>query len=363
MSRKIFLGGRNGVKKLAIGGGAKIPVQSMWKESLHTSNDESLRQIALKLNQLKMLGLEIMRFAVPDSESAEALKKLSLLIDIPLVADIHFDYKLALQCMEGGAISAVRINPGNIGGAEKLKAVVKRAESSGVALRIGVNSGSLPKDLHSLPLAEQIVKAAEREMELFEAENFQNYAVSLKASDIETTVKANQLFAKKHKVPLHLGVTEAGPAIAGAVKSAVAFYQLLKEGIGDTIRVSLSDSCELEVIAGVEILKACGKINDGVKLISCPRCGRNGFDVHGFLDRWQGRLYKLNKNVKIAVMGCAVNGPGEAKQADIGITGSEDFAIIFKNAKIVKNLNLKNYSEDEKIKIVDEAFENELKTL
>lgn len=363
MSRQIFLGGKAGVKKIMIGGGTQIPVQSMWKESIAAASETELQDCAEKLCKLSMLGLDIMRFAVPDAESAEALKKLSLLTNIPLVADIHFDYRLAVQCMEGGAIAAIRINPGNIGDVKKVTTVVEAARNAAVPLRIGVNSGSLPKDLAGLETAEALVKAAEREMEVFERLNFTNYAVSLKASDLETTVAANQRFAQKYDIPLHLGVTEAGPAISGAIKSAVAFYRLLHEGIGDTIRVSLSDSCELEVLAGVEILKACGKIHGGVKLISCPRCGRNGFDVHSFVQRWQSRLYTLNKNVTIAVMGCAVNGPGEAKNADIGISGGKDFAVIFKNGKIVNNITLKNCSEDEKKKKVDEAFEHELKTL
>lgn len=363
MSRQIFLGGRNGIKKISVGGNSPISVQSMWKKSLVPATNESLRQIVFELNELKMFGLDIMRFAVPDAESADALKKLSTMTDIPLVADIHFDYKLALQCMEKGFISAIRINPGNIGGPEKVKAVVERARDCGIALRIGVNSGSIPKDLVSLLEVDALVKAAEREMELFDNLNFKDYAVSLKASDIETTVLANEKFAKKYDTPIHLGVTEAGPAITGAIKTAIAFYRLISNGIGDTIRVSLSDKTELEVIAAIEILRACGQNTKGVTLISCPRCGRNGFDVHAFLDRWQSRLYRLKKDVKIAIMGCAVNGPGEAKSADIGITGSEDIAIIFKAGKIVKTLHLKNYTQDEKIKIVDDAFENELKTL
>lgn len=362
MSRRIFLSGKGKVKKVSVGGGSAISVQSMWKKSLKGANAKTLNKIAQSLSELEFLGLQIMRFAVPDLESAELLKKLSLLTSVPLIADIHFDYKLALACMDGN-LGGVRINPGNIGGAKKVKAVVEKAKATETPLRIGVNSGSLPKDLNKLPKHEALVKASEREMELFEDLGFSNYAVSLKSSDVETTVQANKLFVKKYKAPLHLGITEAGPAIAGTIKSAIGFYRLLSEGIGDTIRVSLSDTCEKEVIAGVEILRACGKLTEGVKIISCPRCGRNGFDVHGFLKRWQTDLYKLNKNVKIAIMGCAVNGPGEAKQADLGITGGENFAVIFKQGKVVQNLKLDNLTATEKNKIVDEAFENELKSL
>lgn len=362
MSRKIFVGGRGTVKKIPIGGGAEIPVQSMWKESLHGASDETLYRIAERLSELERSGLKIMRFAVPDEESAEAVTKLSRLTGIPLVADIHFNYRLALACMTAD-VAAVRINPGNIGGAENVEAVIKKARETGTVLRIGVNSGSLPKDLQKLPKAEALVKAAEREMEIFDHLQFTDYAVSLKASNIEDTVRANELFASRFDVPLHLGVTEAGPAITGAVKSTVAFYRLLTKGIGDTLRVSLSAPCELEVIAGVEILRSVGKIKGGVTLISCPRCGRNGFDVHSFLNRWETRLYALQKDITVAVMGCAVNGPGEAKNADIGITGGNDFAVIFKHGKVVQNILLKQESDNENNKTVDEAFERELRSL
>lgn len=362
MSRQIFLGGRGTVKQIAIGDDAKITVQSMWKESLLGLDEKDLHKIAFSLSELELLGLEIMRFAVPDIESAEALKKLSKLTSMPLVADVHFDYKLALECMDSN-IAAVRINPGNIGGAEKVKAVLKRAEDTGTALRVGVNSGSIPHEFSDLATDEALLKTVEREMELFDKANFTNYAVSLKATSIEDTVKANELFAKKHNAPIHLGLTEAGPALNGAIKTAIAFYRLISKGIGDTIRVSLSAPCEDEVIAGVEILRSLGKKKEGVSLISCPRCGRKGFDVHAFLARWEKHLYSLQKNVTIAVMGCAVNGPGEAKNADLGITGGEDFAIIFKAGKIVHNINLKNLTKTEQNKLVDKAFEYELKNL
>lgn len=362
MSRQIFLGGRGAVKKIPVGGGAEIPVQSMWKESLTGLSDKALHDIAVRLAEFELLGLKIMRFAVPDEESATALKKLSKLTSMSLVADIHFDHRLALECMSAD-VAAVRINPGNIGSAENVEAVVKAASDTGTVLRIGVNSGSLPKSLIDLPKAEALVEAAEHDINIFERLHFRNYAVSLKASNIEDTVRANELFASRFDTPIHLGVTEAGPAISGAVKSTIAFYRLLSKGIGDTLRVSLSAPCELEVIAGMEILRSMGKVTDGITLVSCPRCGRNGFDVHSFLARWQTRLYGIQKNVTVAVMGCAVNGPGEAKRADIGITGGKDFAVIFKHGKIVRNIDLKRESEDEKNKIIDDAFEAELDTL
>lgn len=359
MSRQIILGGKGSVKRVVVGGGSPISVQSMWKGSLLGAD---LEKIALELESLSLLGCDIMRFAVPDMESAKKLKELAKLTPIPLVADIHFDYRLALACMEGD-IACVRINPGNIGATEKVAEVVKMAKATSTPMRIGVNSGSLPKDLLELPVEEALVLACEREMEIFESLGFLDYAISLKASSVEETVKANKLFASKHQVPIHLGITEAGPVLPGAIKTAIAMYRLLSDGIGDTIRVSLSGPCADEVIAGREILRTCGKSTSGVRLVSCPRCGRNGFDVHSFIKRWEKALYSLQKNVTIAVMGCAVNGPGEARNADIGITGSPDVAIIFKHGDIVKKIELKDINLTERERIIDEAFEKELASL
>lgn len=359
MSKQIIVGGKGNVSEVCIGGGASIPIQSMWKKSLLRAD---LKKVSAALEDLKLLGLEIMRFAVPDTKSAEKLNRLSCVTTVPLVADIHFDYRLALQCMQAH-IAAVRINPGNIGDAQKVAAVVTCAKKTGTPIRIGVNSGSLPNDLKTLPVAEALVRACEREMEIFDKLSFTNYAVSLKASNVEDTVRANEMFAKKYGVPIHLGVTEAGPPLAGAIKSTVACYRLLSQNIGDTIRVSLSGACDLEVIAAREILQACGKRKTGVTIISCPRCGRNGFDVHGFLRRWEKRLYAMQLDIKVAVMGCPVNGPGESKNADIGITGNDEFAIIFKDGKIVKRIDFGTKTGREKNKMIDEAFEYEIKSM
>jgi (E)-4-hydroxy-3-methylbut-2-enyl-diphosphate synthase len=278
---------------------------------------------------------------------------------MPLVADIHFDYKLALECLKGN-VAKIRINPGNIGSFENTKTVVENCRDNGVAIRIGINSGSLPKDLQEQIAAGKISRAqglcetAVREAEIFEKLNFDQYIVSMKSSDVQETIECNEFYAKKYNNPLHLGVTEAGPLIGGVVKSSIAFSKLLNEGIGDTIRVSLSSLAENEVIAGINILKECGKRTGGVTLVSCPRCGRIGFDVHAFVDRWQNKLLSMKKDITVAVMGCVVNGPGEGKHADIGIAGGKDKVIIFKKGEIVRTIDAKD---------ADKVFEEELNSL
>lgn len=323
-----------------MGGGAKISVQTMWKSPIAELSPEEIRKLEEKIRELSAAGCDILRFAVPDEKSAENLCRISEIAPIPLVADIHFDYKLALKCIEGG-VAKIRINPGNIGDSERVKAVVTSAKKHGVPLRIGVNGGSLDSDLRrkvnsgEMTGAEALCEAALREAAFFHRLNFFDYAVSMKASSPEETVECNRLFAEKSDAPLHLGVTEAGPLIRGVVQSTYALSALLKDGIGDTLRISLSDSCLNEVIAGKEILRVCGLLQEGVKIISCPRCGRKGFDVHGFLQRWQPRFEAMKKNITVAIMGCVVNGPGEGKNADIGISGNGDNAVIFKKGTIV----------------------------
>ncbi|UTC63438.1 (E)-4-hydroxy-3-methylbut-2-enyl-diphosphate synthase [Treponema sp. OMZ 788] len=380
--RTIHIGGKGLVKKLTLGGTSPILLQTMWKESLLGAD---LHSIAKRLNEFEQLGCDIVRFAVPDMASAEQFVKLTRLTPMPLVADIHFDYKLALRCMDGNT-AKIRINPGNIGSKEKTEAVIQKAKDTGTAIRIGVNSGSLPSDLKkqieeakmsrhpdkdkrafedeiSVLRARALTEAAAREIEIFEKAGFKNAVVSMKASNVRETITANEIFAEKFDNPLHLGVTEAGPLIQGIVKTTIAFYRLLEQNIGSTIRVSLSDSCENEIIAGREILTECGKRQGGIRLISCPRCGRKGFDVQGFVKRWQTKLLSEKKDISIAVMGCVVNGPGEGKHADLGITGAEDSVIIFKHGSITKRLDLKNLTEEEKIEAVDTAFKEELQSL
>lgn len=345
--RVIQIGGRNGIRKILVGGKNPVTVQTMWKESIAGIDSSRIDSIVGRIDSLKSLGCDIVRFAVPDIESARSLCRIAERTDVPLVADIHFDYRLALECLKGD-VSVIRINPGNIGNFDRTKAVVDACKDKGVAIRIGVNTGSLPKDLEKkvenseITRAQALAETALREAEVFDSLSFENFAVSMKASSVQETIEANELFARQADIPLHIGVTEAGPLITGVVKSTLAFSALLTKGIGSTIRVSLSSSPENEVIAGREILHECGLRKGGVTLVSCPRCGRLGFDVHGFMDRWQNKLLSLDKNITVAVMGCIVNGPGEGKHADIGIAGGGGKCIIFKKGKIVQTIDEKD---------------------
>ncbi len=330
------------VENIFIGGGFPVSVQTMWKEPLLKIDEEIVNNI----EKLKKAGCDIIRFAVPDIGTAEVLADLNRKAPLPLVADIHFDYKIALKCIEN-KISKIRINPGNIGAAWKVEEVVRAASSSGIPIRVGVNSGSLPAALKEQPdRVKAVLAAAEMEMEVLEKLNFKDVVFSLKASDIKTTVEANTLFSERYDYPLHLGVTEAGPLIPGIVKSTIAISSLLSRGIGDTIRVSLSDAPYKEVIAGKEILAGCGKRDSGIKIVSCPRCGRAGFDVHGFVAEVEDYLYSLEKDITVAVMGCVVNGPGEAKHADLGISGSGKDVLLFRKGKILRKISAENAAEE-----------------
>ena len=361
MTKEVLIGGKGITKKIIIGGNNPVSVQTMWKDGIVDvcENPSKLDSILKEIYNLQMLGCDIIRFAVPDIPSAKSLCEIAARTSMPLVADIHFDYKLALECLKGN-VAKIRINPGNIGSFENTKTVVENCRDKGVAIRIGINSGSLPRDLQELIAAGKISRAqglcetAVREAEIFEKLNFDQYIVSMKSSDVQETIECNEFYAKKYNNPLHLGVTEARPLIGGVVKSSIAFSKLLNEGIGDTIRVSLSSLAENEVIAGVNILKECGKRTGGVTLVSCPRCGRIGFDVHAFVDRWQNKLLSMKKDITVAVMGCVVNGPGEGKHADIGIAGGKDKIIIFKKGEIVRTIDAKD---------ADKVFEEELNSL
>ncbi len=360
-TKKIYLGGKGITKRISIGGDSAVSVQTMWKEGITdlNTNSEKLDRIISQLNELSVMGCDIVRFAVPDMESATGLNLIAERTSMPLVADIHFDYKLALECLKGN-VAAIRINPGNIGSIENTRTVVEACHENGAAIRIGINSGSLPQDLQKQIAAGEITRAqglcetAVREAQVFEDLKFDQYVVSMKSSDVKETIECNRFYAQKYNNPLHLGVTEAGPLIGGIVKSSIAFSTLLAEGIGDTIRVSLSSSPENEVVAGINILKECGKRPGGVNLVSCPRCGRIGFDVHSFVSRWQNKLLAMDKNITVAVMGCVVNGPGEGRHADLGIAGTADKAIIFKKGKIVRTIDAKD---------ADKVFEEELRSL
>ena len=369
---KVLIGGKGPVRKVALGGDAAVAIQTMWKQPL---KKDTLEQTVRRIAELEQLGCDVLRFAVPDAQSAEVFVKLTEMTPMPLVADIHFDYRLALRCMDGYA-AKIRINPGNIGTEERVQAVIEKAQRTGTALRIGVNSGSFPTDIRNRmeqqiregceaekARAAALVDSAFREAAFFDKHGFKDYLVSMKASSVRETVLANELFAAKSAVPLHVGVTEAGPLVSGIVKSTLAFSKLLEHNIGATVRVSLSDTMENEVIAAREILTECGKRHGGIRLVSCPRCGRNGFDVHGFIERWQHRLFAEKKDITVAVMGCVVNGPGEGRFADIGVTGAEDSVLLFKRGTIVQRIDVRGLSVPEKNATVDAAFEKELNSL
>ena len=359
--RTISIGGNGQTERILIGGNNPVTIQTMWKESIEDvcENSVHLESICKRIFNLKSLGCDIIRFAVPDMKSAQSFIEICRNVSMPLVADIHFDYRLALECLKGN-VGAIRINPGNIGSRDRVEAVVNGCKEKGVAIRIGVNSGSLPKDLAAsveegrMSRAQALAETASREVSVFDELKFDQYAVSMKASSVEETVEANEVFASRFDIPLHVGVTEAGPLITGVVKSTLAFSKLLQEGIGSTIRVSLSSTPENEVITGREILHECGLRKGGVTLISCPRCGRLGFDVHGFVERWQNELLSMKKDITVAIMGCVVNGPGEGKHADIGIAGAGDKAIIFKKGQIIRTIDIKD---------ADNEFRKELESL
>ncbi len=322
------------IGNVKIGADAPISVQSMTNTD--TREVESTLKQIYKLNEQ---GCDLVRLAVLNSGAAEAVKEIKKKSPLPLIADIHFDYRLALKCIENG-IDALRINPGNIGKEENIKKVVKLAKINNIPIRIGINGGSLEKELENLniPLHEKMVISAMRHIKILEDNNFDNIKISLKSSDVLTTVEAYRLIAGKVDYPLHLGVTEAGTLIGGIVKSSVGLGTLLAEGIGDTIRVSLTDSPVEEVKAGYMILKSLGLRQRGINFISCPTCGRTQINLISLAKEVEKRLENLDKPLTVAVMGCAVNGPGEAKHADYGIAGGINEGYIFKKGEIIKRL-------------------------
>ncbi len=317
-SRPIKIGG------VTIGGGAPIVVQSMTK-----TDTRDARATIKQIKELEAYGCELIRVAVPDAEAAEALATIKKSISIPLIADIHFDYRLALAALKGGA-DGLRLNPGNIGEAEKVKVVALAAKERGVPIRIGVNAGSLPKSNLKLSVAERMVDAALEQISLLESLDYDLIKVSLKAFDVPTTIEAYRTIADKMPYPLHIGITESGLPRTGVIRSAVGIGTLLYMGIGDTIRVSLTTHPREEVIAGYEILKSLDLRQHGPVLVSCPTCGRAEVDVVELARRVEARLLKMDKPIKVAVMGCVVNGPGEAKDADVGIACGKGKAILFK---------------------------------
>jgi (E)-4-hydroxy-3-methylbut-2-enyl-diphosphate synthase len=321
------------VGDVKIGGMAPVVVQSM--------TNTFTQDVAATVSQIKRLevaGCEIVRVAVPDKEAAEAISRIQQQISIPLIADIHFDYRLALTSARAGA-DGLRLNPGNIGGPEKVKAVVDCAKEHQIPIRIGVNSGSLEKDIlkkYDGVSPEAMVESAMRHIEVLKSHDFHSIKVSLKASDVQRTVEAYRLLSTKTDLPLHVGVTEAGGLYSGIVKSSLGIGILLAEGIGDTIRVSLTRDPVEEVRVGYEILKGLDIRQHGPEIISCPTCGRCNIDLFGITERIEKALLLKSVPVKLAIMGCVVNGPGEAREADIGVAGGDGVGIIFKKGKIVK---------------------------
>jgi (E)-4-hydroxy-3-methylbut-2-enyl-diphosphate synthase len=321
---------------LLIGGGFPVSVQTMWKAPV---TREGAVSAAAALAGLAALGCDLVRFAVPDAAAAEALGELARRTPLPVAADIHFDHTLALQCLEH-PIAKIRINPGTLGAEWKVREVVGKAADRGVALRVGVNAGSLPRSLEAeKDVAGAMVKAAEEELEILERLSFRNAVFSLKSSDVEETIRANLAFAADHDHPLHLGVTEAGPLIPGIVRSTAGIAFLLGRGIGDTIRVSLSAPPADEVTAGVEILRTAGRRSEGIRIVSCPQCGRTTFNVQKFIDDVSSFVQYSRKAIVLAIMGCPVNGPGEARKADLGITGAGKMAILFRKGAIIRRVS------------------------
>ena len=334
-SSSIYIG------NVKIGGDSPISVQSMC--------NTDTRDVQATISQIKQMaekGCEIVRLAVLNKDAAEAIKEIVKISPIPLVADIHFDYRLAIQCINNG-INALRLNPGNIGKKENTQKVVSLAKQQKIPIRIGVNAGSLEKELlnEEIPLSEKMVKSALKHIKILEDLDFDLIKVSLKSSDVLTTIEAYRSIAEKIPYPLHLGVTEAGTMRGGIIKSAVGLGALLAEGIGDTIRVSLTENPIEEVSAGFEILKSLNLRKRGVNFVSCPTCGRTQIDLIGLAKKVEERFKDLDLPITIATMGCAVNGPGEAKHADFGIAGGIKEGYIFKKGEIIARVPEENLLE------------------
>ena len=320
-SHEVTVGG------IAIGAMTPISVQSMTK-----TDTRNISATVAQIKSLEEAGCEIIRVAVPDMDAAEAIKAIKQAINIPLVADIHFDYRLALKAISHG-VDKLRINPGNIGSEEHIKAMVEAAKSRNIPIRIGINAGSLEKDLlekYGRGCAEALVESAQRHVKILERLSFHNIVISLKDSNVANMIEAYRLMAQQTEYPLHLGVTEAGTKQAGTIKSAVGIGTLLAEGIGDTIRVSLTENPLEEVKVGFEILKSLGLRKYGIDIISCPTCGRCEINLIEIAHEIERRTAHIKDYLTIAVMGCVVNGPGEAKDANIGLTGGKGRGVIFK---------------------------------
>ncbi len=338
------------VGNVQIGGQDRVVIQSMCNTK--TKDVEATVKQTLELEKA---GCEIIRVACLDMEDAKAIKEIKKRIHIPIVADIHFDYKLALQAIESG-VDKIRINPGNIGSEEKVKAVVDKCKEKHIPIRIGVNGGSLEKDLlekYGKPTAQAMVESARRHVEILEKLGFKDYLISLKASNLDLCIESYELASKEFDCPLHLGITEAGTEFSGTVKSSIGLGVMLREGIGDTIRVSLSDDPVKEIKVAKEILKDCNLYKKTPTLIACPTCGRTQIDLIPIAKEVEEFLQTIESDITVAVMGCAVNGPGEAREADIGIAGGIKEGILFKKGQIIKKVKQEEIVETLKKEILE----------
>ena len=323
------------VGNVFVGGDSRVTIQSMT----NTDTRDAKATLA-QIKELEDAGCDIVRCAVPDMVAAEAIKEIVEKSNIPVVADIHFDYRLALKCVEYG-IAAIRINPGNIGSRDRVEAVVMACKAKNIPIRIGVNSGSLSKaqlEKYGKVCPEALVESALEHVAILEELDFRDIVISIKSSNIKVMIESYRLASKKVDYPLHLGVTEAGTIWRGTIKSSIGIGTLLAEGIGDTIRISLTGDPVEEIKVGKEIIKNFGFLKEGIEFISCPTCGRTEIDLIGIANEVESKLSDSKKNIKVAVMGCVVNGPGEAREADIGLAGGKGEGIIFKKGKVIKKV-------------------------
>ena len=349
ITRQIHIGA------VAIGGGAPVSVQSMTN-----TKTQDAQATARQIEALAAAGCDIVRLAVPDKEAAANIGRIKAQTTVPLVADIHFDYRLALQAIEQG-IDALRLNPGNIGGAENVRRVAEAAKARGIPIRIGVNAGSLDKRLlakYGGVTAEALVESALEHVRLLEEQDFHDMKISLKAHDVPLTLAAYRLMSERCDYPLHLGITEAGTVRSGIIKSAVGIGALLAEGIGDTLRVSLTGDPIVEVRVAREILKSLGLRDYGPTLISCPTCGRTAIDLPSIAERVEERLSGIARPIQVAVMGCVVNGPGEARGADVGIAGGKGVGLVFRKGEVVRQVKEEELVE-ELFREIDSILEEE----
>lgn len=343
-TRPIYVG------NVQIGGQNKVVIQSMCN-----TKTKDVNSTAEQILKLEKLGCEIIRVACLDIEDAKAIKEIKEKIHIPIVADIHFDYKIALEAIKSG-VDKIRINPGNIGDEEKTRAVVEACKANKIPIRIGVNAGSLEKDLlvkYGKPCSDAMIESAKHHIDILEKLDFYDIAISLKASNLDMCIEAYEKASKVFKYPLHLGITEAGTAFSGTIKSSIGLGILLREGIGDTIRVSLSDDpCE-EVPVCKEILKDCNLYSNSPKLVSCPTCGRIQYDMIPIAKEIESFLQTLDADITVAIMGCAVNGPGEAREADIGIAGGSHEGLLFKKGEIIRKIKQEDIVDELKKEILE----------